>query len=112
AAAAGKPVILSPDWRNESNFSATGWSEAAADSIFAALAELNGDTGQKLFNSPMHFIGHSRGTSVNSEIIQRLGKYFPGIPEVQMTTLDPHDFNQPSLNLTIGEIALAAASLG
>jgi large repetitive protein len=30
-----------------------------------------------LFNSPLHFIGHSRGAVVESEIIQRLGTYFP-----------------------------------
>jgi hypothetical protein len=30
-----------------------------------------------IFNSPLHFVGFSRGTVVNSEIIQRVGTYFP-----------------------------------
>jgi hypothetical protein len=69
-----------------------------------------------LFDSPLHFIGFSRGTVVNSEIIQRLGSYYPHaggpidaerkavkdaegkpIRNLQMTTIDPHDFYQPSL---------------
>ncbi|MEB3340934.1 hypothetical protein [Okeania sp.] len=60
-----------------------------------------------LFNSPLHFIGFSRGTVVNSEIIQRLGTFFPeaggkvgtGQRDLQMTTLDPHDFDQPTISL-------------
>ncbi len=51
---------------------------------------------------------------VNSEIIQRLGTFYPlagGFTQaengeriggdLQMTTLDPHDFNQPGLALPI-----------
>ena len=45
--------------------------------------------------------GFSRGTPVTSEIVQRMGTYFPdagGLPgsgkhDLQMTTLDPHDFS-------------------
>ena len=54
-----------------------------------------------MFQSPFHFIGHSRGAVVNSEIIQRLGTYYPTIPDIQMTTLDPHDQEQPSLRIDI-----------
>ena len=64
-----------------------------------------------LFNSPLHFIGFSRGTVVNSEIIQRLGTFFPEAGgtnasnrDLQMTTLDPHDFNQPSLEVAAVQI--------
>ena len=52
-----------------------------------------------LFESPMHLIGFSRGTVVNSELAQRLLTVFPQIGgtstenrDFQMTTIDPHDF--------------------
>ncbi len=87
---------------------------APGDSLFSSLVQLdnllkpNSDAEQgALFDSPLHFIGFSRGTVVNSEIVQRLGTYFPNaggkigssVRDLQMTTLDPHDFNQPSLRL-------------
>lgn len=138
-----KPLVLMSEWSlgKESVIPDSGFTEGAADDLFAAMVRLdqflgggvgkldaNGQTriyddkGQlirtqgDIFNSPLHFIGHSRGTVVNSEIIQRVGTYFPyaggkideygkpvvgddGKPvrDLQMTTLDPHDFNQPSL---------------
>lgn len=102
----GKPLVLLPDWVQnlESVWSNSGFSEAAADAFFTSLVGFNQQLGNDaLFNSPMHFIGFSRGTVVNSEIIQRLGTFFPEdtnpnkFPDLQMTTVDPHDFNQPSL---------------
>ena len=92
------------DWFKESDIDDSGFSEAAADAFLAALVNLNNELGGSVFNSPMHFIGHSRGTVVNSELIQRLGAYFPDIPSIQMTTLDPHDQDQPSLNVPLGTI--------
>jgi DNA/RNA endonuclease G (NUC1) len=72
--------------------------------IYDATGQLIREQGRVL-NSPMHFIGFSRGTVVNSEIIQRLLTAFPhagGVSDsdrdLQMTTIDPHDFEQPSLN--------------
>ena len=71
-----------------------------------------GDTDNQglLLDSPLHFIGFSRGTVVKSEIIQRLGTYYPNAGgvvrdangqviagDLHMTTIDPHDFDQPSL---------------
>jgi hypothetical protein len=52
-----------------------------------------------LFNSSLHFIGFGRGSVVNSEIIQRLGTFFPEtqeryanfFPDLHMTTIDPND---------------------
>ena len=115
----------------------SGFAEAAADSMFAGIVKLDqslgGSVGEHdssgnltklydekgdlirnqglLLNSDLHFIGFSRGTVVNSEIIQRLGTYFPhagGVErdasgkvikgDLQMTTIDPHDFDQPNLN--------------
>ncbi|WP_017659677.1 hypothetical protein [Baaleninema simplex] len=120
----GQPLVLLPDWSegSQSHIPDSGFSEAAADVFFAALvdldrslggdAELDVTTGEyvtqhgKVFDSPLHFIGFSRGTVVNSEMIQRLGKHFPeaggamgsGVRDLQMTTIDPHDFEQPSLS--------------
>ncbi|MGX9354809.1 putative Ig domain-containing protein [Roseobacteraceae bacterium S113] len=100
----GKAITLVMDWYRESNISDAGFSEAAADAFFASIVQLNEDTGKDLFKSPLHFIGHSRGASVNSEIIQRLGANFKkgaaGSPvDIHMTTLDPHDFKQDSLKV-------------
>ena len=108
------PLVLLADWSHDSSIPDSGFSEAAADSLFASLVQLDqllmddSDATQgAVFNSPLHLIGFSRGTVVNSEIVQRLGTYFPeaggkpgtGQRDLQMTTLDPHDFNQPGLSL-------------
>ncbi|MEY8838751.1 hypothetical protein AB9K41_06940, partial [Cribrihabitans sp. XS_ASV171] len=112
-------VTLVLDWYRESNISDSGFSEAAADAFFASLVQLDLDTGGKIFKSPLHFIGHSRGTSVNSEIIQRLGVRFPESGDknidIHMTTLDPHDFKQDSLKVELKKIVeswITAAKFG
>ena len=126
-----KSLVLLNEWslNRESIIPDAGFTEAAADAIFASMVQLDqalgGDAGfdeqgnfvrlqGALFNSPLHFIGFSRGTVVTSEIVQRFGTYFPnagGIsPEnrdFQMTTIDPHDFAQPSLRVSIPLIAEA-----
>lgn len=141
-----KPLVLLPEWSkgSESVFPDSGFTEGAADAIFASLVQLDqalggavgehdaqgnlirlyddeGDllrTQGALFNSPLHFIGFSRGAVVNSEMIQRLGTFFPNaggllnadgtpvldgqgqpIRDLQMTTIDPHDFAQESLKI-------------
>ncbi|WP_341735970.1 DUF4114 domain-containing protein [Microcoleus sp. CAWBG640] len=131
-----KPLVLLNEWSldRESVIPDVGFSEGAADAIFASMVQLDlalgGGVGEyegnqlkrlydsqgklirqqgDLFNSPMHFMGFSRGTVVNSEILQRLGTFFPqagGVQgsnnrDLQMTTIDPHDFYQPSLNLQL-----------
>ncbi|MBP0022028.1 MAG: DNA/RNA non-specific endonuclease [Cyanobacteria bacterium SBLK] len=132
-----KPLVILPEWATggESKVADTGFSEAAADAFYASLVSLDqllgGDVGERnndgevvrlyddegdlirkhgaIFDSPLHFVGHSRGTVVNSEIIQRLGTDFPeaggkqesGQRDLQMTTLDPHDFRQESLRLPL-----------
>lgn len=98
---AGRPLVLVNDWIVDSSISDTGFAEAAADAFFAALVQLNIDQGGKVFNSPIHLIAFSRGTTVTGEIAQRLGTHFPQIgtaTDLQMTTLDPHDIRQDSLN--------------
>ncbi|MBE9094429.1 DNA/RNA non-specific endonuclease [Tychonema sp. LEGE 07203] len=112
-----QPLVLLNDWSNNNESAApdSGFSEAVADTFFASLVQLDqlfideNSTAKQgaIFNSPLHFVGFSRGTVVNSEIIQRLGTHFPeaggkensNIRDLQMTTLDPHDFDQPGLNV-------------
>ncbi|TAE00747.1 MAG: Ig domain-containing protein group 2 domain-containing protein, partial [Oscillatoriales cyanobacterium] len=123
---ANKPLVLLPDWsqNNESAIPDSGFTEGAADSFFASLVQLDQSLGGDakfdsqgnfvrsqgaIFNSPLHFVGFSRGTVVNSEIIQRVGTYFPLaggkenslFRDLQMTTLDPHDFDQPSFSVQL-----------
>ncbi|TAD88841.1 MAG: DNA/RNA non-specific endonuclease [Oscillatoriales cyanobacterium] len=118
--------MLLPDWsqNNESAIPDSGFTEGAADSFFASLVQLDQSLGGgakfdsqgnfvrsqgAIFNSPLHFVGFSRGTVVNSEIIQRVGTYFPLaggkenslFRDLQMTTLDPHDFDQPSFSVQL-----------
>ncbi|MBE9163692.1 DNA/RNA non-specific endonuclease [Tychonema sp. LEGE 06208] len=112
-----QPLVLLNDWSNNNESAApdSGFSEAVADTFFASLVQLDqlfideNSTAKQgaIFNSPLHFVGFSRGTVVNSEIIQRLGTHFPeaggkensDVRDLQMTTLDPHDFDQPGLNV-------------
>ncbi|MEB3341221.1 DNA/RNA non-specific endonuclease [Okeania sp.] len=129
----GKPLVLLTDWSsdNQSSIPDSGFSEGAADAFFASLVQLDQQLGGTVaniegklvnkhgavFDSPLHFIGFSRGAVVNSEMIQRIGTHFPhaggplnadGTPQVdsegseirdlQMTTIDPHDFEQPGFS--------------
>ena len=85
--------ILVFDWSQASNDNASVHAEAAAEALFVALLRGNFiSLTQSLPNSSMHFIGHSRGTVVASECIQRLGYY--GIPVAYVTNLDPHDYDE------------------
>ena len=92
-----KDVVFVLDWIDGSDSNTHGYAEAAANAFFAVLLGLT-EQYPWLLNE-LHFIGHSRGTVVNSEIIQRLfytacnGQIKDGIhidKEIQMTTLDAH----------------------
>jgi len=102
----GAPLVLVPGWEQPPEATAfnSGFTEAAADASFASLVALNQSLENTLFNSPMHFMGFGQGTAINNEIVQRLGTYFPlagGTSlvnrDLQMTTIDPHDFDQDYL---------------
>ncbi len=118
----GKPIVLLADWAEESIIPNSGFTEAAADAFFASLVNLDQWLGGSLeidsitgslepqhgaiFNSPLHIAGLSRGSIVASELVQRIGTYFPNAGgtdsenrDLQLTLLDPHDFNQPSIDL-------------
>lgn len=79
----GEKVLIF-DWASESNFEGKGYSESAGDALFAALVR------SKLDLKNLHFIGHSRGTVVNTECVLRL--ISAEIQVDQVTNLDPHDW--------------------
>lgn len=89
-------VVFLFDWAPESNQASSGWGEAAGDALFALLVDLgvvNPSGGGN--NIPLHFIGHSFGTAVTSEAVERLARF--NVPVDHLTYLDPHDFDQPNL---------------
>ena len=90
----GETVLLF-DWADESWFNIEGYSEAAGDALFAALIK----SGLKLEN--LHFIGHSRGCVVTTEVVERLLSI--GVNVDHVTNLDPHDWGGMSnLGMAIG----------
>lgn len=94
---AGTELVFLFDWGDASNNDSAGWGEAAGDALFsigAGLGLFDPDAG--LANSiDLHFIGHSFGTAVTSEAIERLAAY--NVPVDHVTYLDPHDFDQSRL---------------
>jgi hypothetical protein len=88
-------IALVFNWAEESDSANTGgtqgFAEAAADALYAALRDpwLPGDfEGLDLLAGDVHFVGHSRGTVVNSDCVERLAA--AEIAVDQVTTLDPH----------------------
>ena len=78
--------IVVVDWAAISNQSGRGFSEAAGEALAAVLlAEVD-----EVDLATLHFIGHSRGTVVNSEAAERL--IAAGFTVDQMTALDTHDW--------------------
>jgi len=86
--------VLVFDWEKVSNDPEAGQAEAAADALFASLVAAGyANPTNPAQSAHFHFIGHSRGCSVISETVQRLGTY--GITVDYVTYLDAHDFGQP-----------------
>ncbi len=93
----GEKVIVF-SWIPESDRAGEGYAEAAADALFATL--MKGALEENWGLDDLHFIGHSRGTVVLSEVIQRLGLFRKSpstLPiginidnNIQFTTLDAH----------------------
>jgi uncharacterized repeat protein (TIGR01451 family) len=93
------PTVVVLDWADKSHKLWTdlqaaepGWREAAGDFLANYLLGTGLARSANERNAPIHFIGHSFGTVVNSEAIRRLGLY--DISVFRMTTLDPHDQDQ------------------
>ncbi|HPB26297.1 MAG TPA: T9SS type A sorting domain-containing protein [Bacteroidales bacterium] len=88
----GTQNVLIFDWMTASNNFQSGFSEDAGAALFTSLIQgyLQGD-----FDiTTLHFIGHSRGTVVNSECAERL--LVAGFPVAQTTSLDAHDWGAVS----------------
>ncbi|MDF1698711.1 MAG: hypothetical protein P1U56_22855 [Saprospiraceae bacterium] len=90
-------TILLFDWAEESNNLSEGYTEAAGDALFSAL--VMGSKYDNISLKDIHFIGHSRGTVVNTEALERLitlrnknELYANTISIDQVTNLDPHDW--------------------
>ena len=100
-AASGETVLVL-DWADKSHklvpdlsASEPGWREAAGDFLANYLLHTGLAKSANATNAPIHFIGHSFGTVVNSQAIRRLGVY--GIAVARTTTLDPHDQDQDAI---------------
>ena len=108
-------LVPATDWTAESAITDTGFDEAAADAMFASLAALNSQSDGALFNTNLHFIGEDRGVSANSEIIQRLGAYFPATnfpnQKIYETSLDPTEASQTSLNIPLASLLKTAVNV-
>jgi len=103
-AAGSDEYILYVNWESDSANGVPGWAEATAEGLYGTLVRY-GLAGP---GRDLHFIGHSYGTVVNSETIQRFG-YFDAQPVDQMTTLDPHDFYElflfdPEANIAMPDV--------
>lgn len=85
-------LVLLFDWATESNESSAGWTEAAGDALFSLIVELGLVDPVRGTSVPLHFIGHSFGSAVTSEAIERLAAY--NVRVDQVTYLDPHDFDE------------------
>ena len=119
-------LILLWDWATVSQEFSTGFTEAAADALFSQLVNFGiidlqatggtgivdlapadpKDTKPKPKAPPLHFIAHSFGAAVNTEVIERLAFY--DIKVDHATFLDPHDFDEEFLAIdgTTGQFEL------
>ena len=86
-------IVLLYDWAADSSKQTQGWAESAGEGLFSMLVELGlVKPENSTLTPPIHFIGHSMGTVVVSEAVERLDRL--RIPVDQVTYLDPHDFDQ------------------
>jgi hypothetical protein len=108
------PLVLIYNWLDDFEKAGPDWgfSEAAADALLASLRDaafVDGAGARQPGFDPvagrlLHFIGHSRGTCVNSEAVERLAA--AGIDVDQVTTHDPHPVNgvlDPPFNFDWGD---------
>lgn len=81
-------TVLVMVWHASSDDLTQGHAEAAGAALFASM--MQGYLAGEFNLNDLHFIGHSRGTVVNSECVERL--IIGGFPVAQVTNLDPHDW--------------------
>lgn len=85
-------VTIIVGWATEPDQHLRGFSEAAADALYAALV---GAEERERLAKPFHIIGHGRGAVVGSELAERL--LVSGRPVAQVTALDPLDRGAPGI---------------
>jgi hypothetical protein len=90
-------LVLLYDWAAESNETRAGWGEPAGDALFSMLVGLGAVDPARCPQANLHLIGHSFGTAVTSEAAERLARF--RIPVANLTYLDPHDFDQPNIEV-------------
>ena len=110
--------IIVFNWEIESDRNIQGYAEAAADALSAILIK---EASYGLSLERLHFIGHSRGTVVNSECIQRLILLAStnNLPEgvridenIHMTTLDPHPWDDDLQPGTANDNGVNSSNIG
>jgi hypothetical protein len=84
------------DWAQESFERTLGWAEGAGDALFNLVVNLGLADPKAGTAKELHFIGHSFGSAVTSEAVERLARYNIAVDHV--TYLDPHEFDQPDLS--------------
>ncbi|EMI43280.1 dockerin type I domain-containing protein [Rhodopirellula sp. SWK7] len=97
ASKTGSELVLLFDWGDASNNDSAGWGEAAGDALFSIAVGLGiiAPAAGPANTTDLHFIGHSFGTAVTSDAVERLAAF--EIPVDHLTYLDPHDFDQSRL---------------
>lgn len=89
-------VVLLWDWAPESHDTSGRWVDSVGDALFSHLVGLGLVHPRNPPSSvPLHMIGHSFGTGVTSEVVERLATW--QIPVANLTYLDPHDFDQADI---------------
>jgi hypothetical protein len=90
-------IIFIYDWAWASDNLRSGYLDACADHLFAALLnppkELNLNHTTALLEKPLHLIGHSRGAILLNVLAHKIGWYFKASPQIrieQFTLIDPH----------------------
>jgi len=82
-------IVIKLDWSSEAGFSGSSSSQVASATANALRdpALLDAVNGRALAELPLHLVGHSRGSSVVTEIARYLGER--GVWVDQVTALDP-----------------------
>ena len=91
-------VLVELDWSSESQKVSAAYPYASTYQVAGAVAQALQQTnliaelaGHALAELPLHLVGHQRGGSLVAEVARQLGTN--GLWVDQVTTLDPHPFN-------------------
>ena len=91
-------VVLLWDWAPESHDTNGRWADSVGDTLFSHLVGMRiANPRNPAASPPIHMIGHSFGTGVTSEAVERLATW--QVPVANLTYLDPHDFDQADIEV-------------